>query len=196
MTFDYYRHKAQSYFEETSSMTMSPELEKFTSHLAPGTHVLDVGCGSGRDSLWLKNHGFEVTSIDACRELAFLASDYIGQEVLVQDFRSYVKNNEFDGIWACASLLHCPRSEISDVLKRLIEALKPAGFFFMSFKYGEGEVLDPLGRYFNNYTMETLRLEINKIPDVMTIDVWENTIKLRGANQTWVNTIVKKEDND
>jgi hypothetical protein len=35
--------------------------------------------------------------------------------------------NEFDGIWASASLLHIPRDEISNVLTRIAKALKENG---------------------------------------------------------------------
>lgn len=195
LTLDYYRHQARSYFTETCSMTMSPVLEKFTSYLVPGGHVLDVGCGSGRDSLWLLNHGFQVTAFDACTELASLASDYIGQKVLVEKFSNISWSDEFDGIWACASLLHCPKLEIADALKRLVEALKPGGFFFLSFKHGNTEFVDRLGRYFNNYTFEALRSEINRVPGVVIVDAWENTAELRRVNQTWVNAILEKKDN-
>jgi 2-polyprenyl-3-methyl-5-hydroxy-6-metoxy-1,4-benzoquinol methylase len=192
MTQKYYQHKAQGYFTETTAMTMSPVLEKFALYLEAGDHVLDVGCGSGRDSLWFLNHGFQVTAIDTCRELSALASEYIGQEVFVLDYQTISWNNEFEGIWACASLLHCPKSEIADALVRLVEALKPGGVFYMSFKHGNGEIIDDLGRFFNNYTMESLRLEINKVPEVVIVDAWENNIELRGENQTWVNAFVQK----
>jgi hypothetical protein len=49
--------------------------------------------------------------------------------------------NEFDGVWACASLLHVPRKEIDDVLERIILALRPEGICYLSFKEGDGERL-------------------------------------------------------
>lgn len=192
MTNEYYQSNADSYFTETISMKMDPVLEKFALRLVPGGHVLDVGCGSGRDSFWFLSQGFQVTAFDSCRELAKLSSNHISQEVLVKDYREISWTNKFDGIWACASLLHCPKSDINNVLMRLVTALKIDGFLYVSFKEGEGESIDFKRRFFNFYTMSALKKELKKVPGVVIDDFWENTIKLRGTDQTWVNAIVHK----
>ena len=192
MRSNYYQENAQKYCAETTAMTMAPVLERFAVYLDPGCHVLDVGCGSGRDSRWFLENSFEVTAFDACPELAALASDYIGQEVIVGDYHDIVFANEFDAIWACASLLHCPKSNMLDVLIRLVAALKQGGFFYISFKDGDGGGVDHLGRFFNYYTLKSLTKLLAQVPGVIIVDSWENSIELRGGNQGWVNVVVQK----
>jgi trans-aconitate methyltransferase len=69
-------------------------------------HILDAGCGSGRDSSYFLDKGFDVSAFDASAELAKLASQLIHRPVTVCQFNEYESDKPFDGIWACASLLH------------------------------------------------------------------------------------------
>ncbi len=39
----------------------------------------------------------------------------------------------YDGVWACASLLHCARNRLPDVLKRIHAALRRGGVCYISF---------------------------------------------------------------
>jgi cyclopropane fatty-acyl-phospholipid synthase-like methyltransferase len=116
-----------------------PELRRFADLLPPGGRVLEAGCGSGRDALALKALGFQVTAIEAAPRLAALASAHTGLPVEVMTFDQVAWREAFDGIWACASLLHVARRDLPQTLRRLRAALRPGGAWFMSFKYGTQE---------------------------------------------------------
>ncbi len=114
--------------------------------------VLDLGCGTGRDTRALVDAGFDVTAIDGSAEMAREAEARLGRPVRVLLFEDLDYERAFDGIWANASLLHVPRVGLPDVLNRVHRALKPAGLLLASFKSGGKEGRDKLGRYYNYLT--------------------------------------------
>ena len=69
---DFYRENHSKYFERTFNIDPSSFLLPPATKLAPGAFIVDVGCGSGRDLLWLKNRGFSVTGFERSPELAGL----------------------------------------------------------------------------------------------------------------------------
>lgn len=136
-SIDYYNRFATEYYEKTVSATMEEQLKKFMELLPVGGAVLDLGCGSGRDSLFLVEEGFDVTSLDGAKKMCELAQIHVGQEVLNLTYNQLDFNEVFDGIWACASLVHEKPEELSVTLQRVLDCLKPNGVMYMSFRYGE-----------------------------------------------------------
>src|ERR687885_194185 len=139
ITIDFYNEHAQDFYHRTVNVDMRELYAPFLALLPAGAHILDAGCGSGRDSLYFKQHGYQVTALDASAELVKLSSQLLQQPVLHLTFQEVDFDERFDGIWACASLLHVPRIEIDDVLRRLTKALKPGAILFTSFKNGNTE---------------------------------------------------------
>ena len=195
-TATFYEKNAQAYCEETQAFNVDGLYQSFLKRLPQGGHILDLGCGSGRDSKAFINKGYTVTAVDGSAEIAKCAEDFIGQSVIVSTFQELSYNNVFDGVWASASLLHCPRVQIHDVLSRITQALKPNGLIFMSFKWGEDETTDQRGRYFNNYTLSTFQSLIDGIPELAVLDLWSETKPLRDSEQQWLNVLVSKKSND
>ncbi len=199
-TAEFYSNNAKTYYDETLANDVNHVCERFLSTLenplqtpsADKQHILDLGCGAGRDSKVFLNAGFTVTALEASKELALLAEDYIGQPVLNMRYQQLQTKNTYDGIWACASLLHCPKSQIEYVMQNCIDALKEGGVFYFSFKQGVGERLDDWGRFFNDYTPESLKTLIAKFDELEVIELWQETALLRGKDQTWVNGLVRK----
>lgn len=138
-TVEYYNENADSFFETTVHADMSLQLEEFAKLIPEGGCVLDAGCGSGRDSLALKQRGFQVAAFDASEEMCSRASKLIGQPVRLLRFENLAYSNQFDGVWACASLLHVTMESMQDVIHRLFVALKSDGVLYASFKKGVGE---------------------------------------------------------
>jgi SAM-dependent methyltransferase len=118
---------------------MSPLYTRFLYWLPNSGHILDAGCGSGRDAFAFQKRGYQVAAFDASPTLAKFAATYCGLSVQVMRFQEINWLRRFDGIWACASLLHVPAAELPDVLIRMADALKPRGVLYASFKYGQGE---------------------------------------------------------
>jgi 2-polyprenyl-3-methyl-5-hydroxy-6-metoxy-1,4-benzoquinol methylase len=101
-TIDYYNENAESFFSDTISVDMTALYEPFLNLLPENAHILDAGCGSGRDSLYFLRNGYKVTAIDASEKLSELASKLLKQTVLNIGFQEMEIENEFDGIWASA----------------------------------------------------------------------------------------------
>ena len=138
-TITYYDDPANAYADQTVNADMSAIYERFQKYLAPGAAVLDAGCGSGRDSLHFMKAGYAVTAIDASQEMCAFASRLLQQEVRRLRFQELDYDACFDGIWACASLLHVPERQQAEVFRRLMRALVPGGVLYASWKYGEAE---------------------------------------------------------
>jgi SAM-dependent methyltransferase len=192
-TIDFYNSHAKQYIAETVNIDISNLRNHFLELIPKGCHILDLGCGSGRDSRFFLDHGYSVTAIDASYELAILASEYIGQTVKNLSFQELDYMEEFFGIWACASLLHCPKAEMSTVMQRMNMALKPDGIIYMSFKYGTDERIDERGRFFNNYTETDMSKMLLDHSDFYIVELFTESKPLRSGIQNWLNVIVKKQ---
>jgi SAM-dependent methyltransferase len=132
-----------------------PRLTAFLGRLAPGAHVLDLGCGGGQDSAAMLARGFEVTAVDGSPGLAAVAGQRIGRPVQVLLFEDLAFVDAFDGVWANASLTHAPVAGLADILGRVRRALRPGGVFYAGYKAGDGGGRDALGRWFSYLTGQT-----------------------------------------
>lgn len=191
MTDNYYDSNAKEFFEKTVNVDMSPNYTEFLKEIPKKGHILDAGCGSGRDTLMFKLQGYKVTSIDGSIEMCNLASKHANQEVLHMQFQEIEFESLFDGIWASASLLHIPSTEILNVLKRLKKSLKKEGTLYASFKYGDFEGKRD-GRYFNDLTEDTVTELFNKA-DFKIKKTWiTNDARKERQNENWINILATK----
>lgn len=191
-TLEYYNSHAKEYAASTVNTDMSHLYEVFESYLPVGGSVLDLGCGSGRDSKHFLETGYTVEATDGSEELCKEASTLLGIEVKHKLFEEVDYEDAFDGIWACASLLHVKREDIYQLVVRILKGLKSNGVFFTCFKYGNEEYIDDKGRYFNCYTEETVK-ELFK--DVNILKIWTTEDAVGNRQQKWVNVLVKRVDN-
>ncbi|MEG0087040.1 MAG: methyltransferase domain-containing protein [Niameybacter sp.] len=190
-TIKYY----QDYLNEFMNMTLYADMasvrDRFTQYLQLGDKILDAGCGSGRDTLAFRQAGYEVVGIDACKEICQRASAVTGQEVLCMTFQELSYEKAFEGIWACASLLHVPSEEIEEVLMKLVKALKTQGVIYLSVKYGEFEGVRN-GRYFTDYTEASLLALLEKWQELHIEEVWQTDDTKVEKRDNWLNVIVRK----
>ncbi len=149
MSVEFYEQNAQAFFERTVEADMDAPRAGFAALLPPGARVLDAGCGSGRDALALSRLGFQVTATEASPKLAELARAHTGLPIQVMTFDQMAWREAFEGAWACASLLHVPRSDLPDAVGRLRDTLVPGGVLWMSFKFGTEE-RETAGRRFTD----------------------------------------------
>lgn len=164
MTTNYYNNNADSFFNDTINADMTEQYNLFLKELPESGEILDLGCGSGRDTKYFSGRGYEVTAIDASKELAIRASEFTGQKVLVQDMRTIEYEDKFVGIWACASLLHLTESDIATTIAKCLKALKSGGVLYASFKYGT-ENYSKDGREFTCMTEEKFSKLLKTIPN-------------------------------
>ncbi len=192
-TLAYYKKYAREYRDSTAKLHLSELYKPFLKEIPVGGHILDAGCGSGRDTKAFLERGYRVTGIDASPEMAQSAVLLTGQHCEVLSFRKMEFNGLFDGIWACASLLHVSKHEMADVMRRFIRALKIGGIFYISLKEGEGERFAEDGRFFNYYTEGSFRDFLTNFPSLREIAVWKtDEVRSQPNAVPWLNFLLKK----
>ncbi|MCG2609064.1 class I SAM-dependent methyltransferase [Acinetobacter sp. SM34] len=190
-TIDYYNNFADAFAEATLHVDMAGLYQPFLTELPKTARILDVGCGSGRDTLAFKNKGYEVDAIDYSEELVKRATQLTGVHV---KFKSFYEVNElevYDGIWACASLLHCERDRLAEVIGQLITALKPNGVLYMSFKYGDSD-REKDGRAFTDLDEAQAKALLQLFDDVEQNQQWITLDQRPDRQEKWLNLLWKK----
>jgi SAM-dependent methyltransferase len=186
----YYDQNAERFAADTGSLDMSALYERFLRHVPQGGRILDAGCGVGRDSLAFVERGYSVVAFDASAEMVRFARQRVAgrAEVLRMRFEEVGWRDEFDGVWACASLLHVRAAEFAGTLARLASALRPGGACYMSFKRGEGERVTGARRFLDQ-TEPTLRLALAGLP-VEPVEAWISAdIRPGRESECWLNVI-------
>lgn len=192
-TLEYYNEQHKNFVEDTLNVDFKDTQEKFLNMLPEKAHILDFGCGSGRDTKYFLEHGFKVTAIDGSLELCKFASMFTGVEVKHMYFQDLSEVNVYDGIWACSSILHLPWEELKDVMNKMVLATKKGGIIYTSFKYGmyEGE---RKGRYFTDMTEEKFKLFLREVPGLKLKELWVNAdVRAERRDEKWLNLILTKE---
>lgn len=190
----FYERNAREYFESTVDLDVSGLRERFLKYVPRSGRILDAGSGSGRDTLAFRALGYEVEAFDSSRALAELSTRLTGVRTRVCTFEEFDESARFDGIWACASLLHVAAKQIPQALLRLCEALKPQGALYVSFKRGEGERISTDGRRFTNMTIPAVRLLLESLDEMLIREMWEYTGEsATREGEVWVNAIATKK---
>lgn len=186
----YYEENAKQYIESTISCDMDLLYSFFEEHLPKHGTILDLGFGSGRDSLYFRKKGYEVYGVDPtisfCQHLKDLGFVYV-YPLKAQDMDFH---NQFDGIWACASLLHVPSRELNMVFQKCSEALKESGILYVSFKQGKFE-----GERDRRHYLDLTKEELEKYLEGTSLMMKEVLITddVRKDNPTkWLNVILTK----
>jgi len=188
----FYDQNAERFFNDTVAVDVSALRERFLAFLPKPARILDAGCGSGRDALAFLRSGNLVEAFDASANMAKLASNYTGLKVACCSFAEAEYSFKFDGIWACASLLHVRRAEIVTVLLHLQGLLVDGGYLYSSFKKGECETYRN-ERWFNDYTVEALRTLFLAETSFVPVDLWEtDDVRPGRSDETWTNCIARK----
>ena len=190
LTQRYYEDKAEEYLARTSHLDMESLYKPFLELMPSGGTILDAGCGPGRDTLSFLKKGFQVTAFDASAKMVELVSKQTGVVAFQMRFQELNYEQEFDGIWACASLLHVPFCELEDVLTRFHRALKTGGICLMSFKQENGERFDD-GRRFIDFTEATLRQKLADISGVSILRIWGTEDQAGRVGVKWVNALIR-----
>ena len=191
-TINYYNLNAKKFIENTQNADMHLTQDKFLQLLPESASILDFGCGSGRDTKYFLEKGYQVVATDGSAELCRLASSFTGIKVKEMLFQELDEIGVYDGIWACSSILYLPKQELLPVIRKMCIALKDNGVIYTSFKYSnfEGE---RNGRYFTDFTEDTFREFIKVIPELMIEDQWI-TLDVRPGRgeEKWLNLILQK----
>lgn len=192
-TLDYYEKNGDLFAQDVDHVNFSQMQLRFISKLSKHAKILDLGCGSGRDSLAFLNAGFDVKAIDGSKKMCEIAQSKTGLSIRNIRFEQLDDQNQYDGVWACASLLHLPRNELPKVFSKIIEALKEEGIFYSSFKYGSFEGYRN-GRYFSDFTESSMNELLEQFPGLKCIESWiSSDVRPGRTEQKWLNIILQKQ---
>ena len=190
-TLDYYNKNADNFVANTISVDFKRTQDKFLDKLQ-GKRILDFGCGSGRDTKYFLERGYEVDAVDGSEELCKAASKYTGIQVRQMLFQKLIELNRYDGIWACSSILHLSKDELRIVFPKMLDALCSNGIIYTSFKYGEFEG-ERNGRFFTDFTIETFSEFISDIDNIKMEEDWiTGDVRLGRGEEKWLNLILRK----
>lgn len=191
-TINYYNLNAKNFIENTQNADMHIPQNRFHRLLAEHASILDFGCGSGQDTKFFLQKGYDVTATDGSAELCKLVSAFSGIDVKEMLFQDLDAISMYNGIWACSSILHLPKIEQFPVFQKMCNALKENGVIYTSFKYGnfEGE---RNGRYFTDFREDTFQEFIKEIPE-LTVEEQQITSDVRPGRgeEKWLNLILRK----
>lgn len=190
-TLDYYQQHAERFAATTLHMNMSRLHDRFLAGIPPRGYILDAGCGAGRDSLAFIERGYRVHAIDASPAMARIATETIGQQVEVQHIETLTANDLYDGVWACASLLHLPEAELSEALQRLWCSLRPGGLLYASFKHGTGQRSEG-GRHFTDATEARLRTWTAGLRGLHEMECWLTEEQRPDQPPYWLNALLRR----
>lgn len=192
-TLFYYNQNARTFAASTISVDFSETQNRFLTKLAPNAHILDFGCGSGRDTKYFLEKGYHVDAIDGSKELCRIASEYTGIEVKQMLFQELAEQEKYDGIWACSSILHLPKDELKIIFGKMLTALKENGWIYTSFKYGtfSGE---RNGRYFTDFTEQSFSKFAQNIENLDIVEHWlTGDVRPGRGDERWLNLLLQKK---
>jgi SAM-dependent methyltransferase len=190
---DFYKTKYQQYHEKTFYIDPSSFLLPFVKQLAPGSRILDVGCGSGRDLLWLSKKGFSPIGFEASAGLAELARSQSNCPVIEGDFKAYdFSSLTVDALLLSGALVHLPHNQVEPALKNILRALKKTTetTLYLSLKEGEGDYTDNHDRTFylwQEKDIRSLATHLNLAPVHVA-----RTSSVLGTGETWLGFVFKR----
>ncbi len=191
-TLNYYNANAQKFVEGTVGVDFHITQDRFLALLAAEASILDFGCGSGRDTKYFLQHGFAVEATDGSAELCKLASEYTGISVKQMLFDELEAVEKYDGIWACASILHLGWADLVVVMRKMVRAVKGEGVIYTSFKYGHftGE---RNGRFFTDLDEEGLARLLKEVGGLEVKELWiTGDVRPGRGEEKWLNVLLKK----
>lgn len=191
-TISYYNEHADEFKNRTQNVSFNLIRERFCKYLKPKAKILDFGCGAGRDSKAFVDLGYQTEALDGSIEMVKIASDYAEIPVRHCLFKDFDELNKYDGIFACASILHVPYKEQRDLIQRMSKALYKQGVLYISYKYGENERQDG-DRFFCDMNEKRFNSILKQIPALTLKDSWISNDVRKEERKQWLNVILQKD---
>ena len=191
-TIDYYNENAKKFIDGTVAVDFKHIQDTFLELLPEHATILDFGCGSGRDTKYFLKHGFMVDATDGSLELCKAASEYTGINVKHMLFQELNEKEKYDGIWACASILHVKKEKLPEIIRKMSLAAKANGIIYLSFKYGDFEG-ERNGRYFTDMTEKSMAKLLVDFPEFTVEKQWiTGDVRAGRGDERWLNMILRK----
>jgi SAM-dependent methyltransferase len=188
---DFFQKNYKIYHEKTFFIDPSSFLEPLVNKLSVEAFILDVGCGSGRDLLWMKKQGFEAIGFERSPGLAQLARENVGCEVIDGDFETYDFSLFLvDAIMLVGALVHVPYEQFSNVFENITSAISKHGLVLITLKEGSEVRTDPDGRTF--YLWQDQKAQ--RVFDTLGFTVCDvsKSVSKTGSNDVWMSYVLDK----
>lgn len=166
-TVSSYDSIAAMYAEDAAVMPewVATEINAFVNSLNRSARVLEIGSGGGRDALALERRGISVRRTDIAKGFVDLLRTWGFEADILDPLTDELADPQrpgasYDGVWACASLIHVAREDLGTVLSRLAAATRAGGWLHVSVRDGDGEDISThesggaSRRYFETYWRE------------------------------------------
>ena len=129
--------------------------------------------------------------MDGCAELCDYTHKRVGCPVRCLRFEKLDYEDAFDGVFACASLLHVRKDDLPAALRLVRRALRSGGVLYASFKYGETE-REQNGRVFSDFTETSLRALLDEAGGFREISLWTTSdARPDRADERWLNALYR-----
>ena len=191
-TLDYYDQNAEGFAAGTLDVKFTAIQDRFLGYLVPGALILDFGCGSGRDSRYFLSRGYKVEACDGSEQMVKIAGKTAGIPVKQMLFDELEAVAKYDGIWACASILHLAWADLVVVMRKMVRAVKGEGVIYTSFKYGQftGE---RNGRFFTDLDEEGLARLLKEVGGLEVKELWiTGDVRPGRGEEKWLNVLLQK----
>lgn len=131
---------------QTLGFREHPYVDRFLDLTESGSHILDLGCGSGRPiGRYLLNRGFRLTGVDASLVMLDLARTNCPEaELIVGDMTSVVLSDRYDGIIAWDSIFHIPKAQHAALFFNMYRWVRPGAPVLLSLGGTEDEFTAPM----------------------------------------------------
>lgn len=192
-TINYYNSKAKDFVSDTVDVAFTEIQDIFLEYVPTGGRILDFGCGSGRDTKYFLTKGYEVEATDGSEELCRIAGEYTGIKVKQMLFEELDEVEAYDGVWACASILHMEKKHLPDIMRRITDATKNGGTVYTSFKYGDFEGVRN-DRFFTYLTEESFGELLEQVPELRIEKMWVSAdVRAERGEERWLNIVMSKQ---
>ncbi len=189
---DYYQTEFNAYHQETFPVDPKPFLSPLTDNLPTPAHILDIGCGSGRDLRWLYERGYTGTGLERSHGLAELARQNSGCRIIEDDFTKYdFSTIQADAIIFIGALVHLPHTELKQTMSRCLQALHGKGQVLITLKQGEGCQEDKKGRLFYLWQDKELKTIFDELG--LTIIDFSKRISQVREDDIWLGYVLKNK---
>ena len=191
-TLRFYAAEGRDY-HANSTEGINGDLAGFLDRLSPGAQILELGCGGGRDALYMVSRGFVVEPTDGVSQMAVIAERRLGRAVRVMRFDELDAVAEYDAVYASYALLHVPRPGLAGVIDRIWTALRPGGWHMATYKSGGDEGRDELDRYFNYLSRDQAERFYRTACEWQLLELTQGEGPgYRGRRSPWINVIARK----